>query len=254
MRNQYQISIVILLCGDISQNPGPIDNKQSSASSIEVEDPHLQCFKQKGMHFAHFNVRSILPKISELRNFACKYQPAVIAISETWLDKSVTNGEVCIDGYVFHRKDRKRTGGGVGLFINCKYAHTCLDDQVQQDLESLWVNIFLPKTKPIQVGVCYRPPNQTNFTDLLENQLSLLRADCETYIFGDFNIDFKPSHPLYKSYKQVLSIFDLSQVINKPTRITESSKTIIDHIVTNRKEHLAQYGVIPMGLSDHMLI
>ena len=78
--------------------------------------------------------------------------------------------------------------------------------------------------------------------------------ECPSYIFGDFNIDFKPSHPLYKSYKQVLSIFDLSKVINKPTRITESLETIIDHKVTNRKEHLAKYGVIPMGLSDHMRI
>ena len=140
-----------------------------------MDDPHLQCFKEKGMHFAHFNVRSLLPTTSELRLFASKYNFAAIAISETWLDNLVTNGEVYIEGYVFHRKYRRRTGGGVGLYINSKYAHTCLDVDVDQDHESLWVNTFLPKTKPIPVGVIYRPPQQANFTEILENVFNFLR-------------------------------------------------------------------------------
>ena len=254
LRNRYQIAIFIILSGDIHSNPGPNSCKSNFQSCVEDEDPHLQCFKQKGMHFAHFNARSLLPKISELRLFASKYQPSVIAISETWLDKSVTNGEIHIDGYTFHRKDRKRTGGGVGLYVNNKYAHTCLEDNSSTEHESVWINLFLPKTKPLQVGVCYRPPNQTDFTDHLEKNLSFLRSDCETYLLGDFNIDCNSSHPLLKAYKQVLSIYDLVQIISEPTRITESSKSIIDHIVTNRRENLAQFGVVPMGLSDHMLI
>ena len=63
-----------------------------------------------------------------------------------------------------------------------------------------------------------------------------------------------PSHPLYKAYKQVISIFDLVQIIDQPTMITETSRTVLDHIITNRKENISQYGVIPVGLSDHMLI
>lgn len=37
---------------------------------------------------------------------------------------------------------------------------------------------------------------------------------------------------------QVLNTFDLKQIIDKPTRIIDSSISITCHILTNRKEHL----------------
>ena len=52
----------------------------------------------KRMHFIHVNARSILPKMSELRIMAKESKAAVIAISETWLDSSVTNSEIQIEG------------------------------------------------------------------------------------------------------------------------------------------------------------
>ena len=52
----------------------------------------------KGMHFIHVNARSILPKMSELRIMAKESKAAVIAISEIWLDSSVTNSEIQIEG------------------------------------------------------------------------------------------------------------------------------------------------------------
>ena len=72
----------------------------------------FQCFNQKGMHFIHINARSILPKMSELRVLACHTTAAVISVSETGLDATITDAEVSIDGYSVIRKDRKRSGGG----------------------------------------------------------------------------------------------------------------------------------------------
>ena len=82
-----------------------------------LDDEHLQCFKSKGLHFIHLNARSLLPKISELRLLAAKTKAAVIAISESWLDQTVGDGEIYIDGYCLERKDRNRNGGGVCLYI-----------------------------------------------------------------------------------------------------------------------------------------
>jgi hypothetical protein len=58
----------------------------------------------KGMHFIHVNARSILPKMSELRIMAKESKAAVIAISETWLDSSVINSEIQIEGYSIQRR------------------------------------------------------------------------------------------------------------------------------------------------------
>ena len=100
----------------------------------------------------------------------------------------------------------------------------------------------------------YRPPKQSNFIDHLESVLSNLRSDCETYILGDINICFKQkSSSLFKSYVSVLKMFDLHQLINESTRITKTSSSIIDHIITNSKDRVCQFGTISIGLSDHFM-
>ena len=45
-----------------------------------------------------------------------------------------------------------------------------LDDLLHEELEAMWIEILLPKTKPIVCGVVYRPPQQANFYDLLETK------------------------------------------------------------------------------------
>ena len=58
------------------------------------------------------------------------------------------------------------------------------------DLEILCCNILLPKTRPILVGACYRPPKQNDFIDKLEELLFKVRTDSEIYLLDDFNICF----------------------------------------------------------------
>ena len=80
---------------------------------------------------------------------------AVLAVTDTWLDESVTDSEIELNSYIVHRKDRNRKGGGVCLFIRSDIAFNPKPELSADDLESLYVNILLPKTKPILIGVCY---------------------------------------------------------------------------------------------------
>ena len=41
-------------------------------------------------------------------------------------------------------------------------------------------------------------------------------------------------------------------IINKPTRITEASATIIDHIYTNATNNITSRGILIFEISDHM--
>lgn len=50
----------------------------------------------------------------------------------------------------------------------------------------------------------------------------------QTYIFGDFNIDSKPNRSCIMKHNLVLRISDFQEIIDKPARITESSRSIID--------------------------
>ena len=42
----------------------------------------------------------------------------ILAINETRLDCTISNGEINIPGYVIERKDRNRSGGGVALYTS----------------------------------------------------------------------------------------------------------------------------------------
>ena len=69
---------------------------------------------------AHLNVRSLKTRehLTQVRNLMDEKKYAILAISEYWLNSSVKNAEVEIDGYSLSRLDRPRNiknefGGGV---------------------------------------------------------------------------------------------------------------------------------------------
>ena len=53
---------------------------------------------------------------------------------------------------------------------------------------NIFFELLLPNIKPIVVGAIYRPPNQTNFMEILNENLSKVDTNgVETYILDDFN-------------------------------------------------------------------
>ena len=54
--------------------------------------------------------------------------------------------------------------------------------------------------------------------------------------------------------KNVFSMYGYKQLIDSATRITESSKTLIDVIQTNKSNNISSTAVFPSSLSDHDLI
>ena len=72
-----------------SENIGNIQNLRLKPS--ELPDNHYECFKRKGLHIIHLNIRSLFPKLFELDIIAKKSNAAVICITETWLNDSHTD-------------------------------------------------------------------------------------------------------------------------------------------------------------------
>ena len=60
--------------------------------------------------------------------------------------------------------------------------------------------------------------------------------------------------PIVKNYRDLCFSYSPHQLIMEPTRTTERTKTLIDHILTNSPEKVIQRRVIEMGLSDHELV
>ena len=59
----------------------------------------------------------MLPQIDELRDIAKRTNAAVIGISESKLDRTVLDLEICIENYEFLRFYRNQHGEGIACYI-----------------------------------------------------------------------------------------------------------------------------------------
>ena len=109
------------------------------------------------------------------------------------------------------------------------------------------------KTKPLIIGIIYRPPNQSNFLEIIKTNFEKLDTDAkESYILGDFKINMHQNNKYIvpddntisskflcsdiKNYHQFCTMQGLKQLIKSPTRLTCSTSTLIDHILVSFSE------------------
>ena len=100
----------------------------------------------------------------------------ITGIPKSMLDKSSTNSEILIDNYDLLRCYQNRKGDWFACYIRNDLSYTQIN-LFSNDIENVFFEIHLPKTKLITVGIAYRRPNESNSTNK------------ETYILGDFNIN-----------------------------------------------------------------
>ena len=70
-------------------------------------------------------------------------------------------------------------------------------------------------------------------------------------LLGDFNIDLFKQPPVWNS---TTSLFGLEQLVEKATRVTKFSATLIGHIYINNKPQVSKVKVVESGISDHSAI
>ena len=121
----------------------------------------------------HLSVNSLLPKIDELRNIAKSSNAAVIGISESKLDDSILSSEIHIDNYNKLRCDRNRHGGRVVCYVRNDLSYDA-KSFFPPEIENIFFELLLPNTKPIDVGITYRPPSQTEFLEIINTHFSKL--------------------------------------------------------------------------------
>ena len=126
------------------------------------------------------NINSLLPKIDELREIVKISNLTVTGITKTKLDNSISDSEISIDGYCAIRRDRNRKGGGVICYVAneiCYNTKNCISNKI----ENIFIELLIPKTKPITVGIVYKPPDQTRFLEILSDTLNSLNMLSEEW-------------------------------------------------------------------------
>ena len=81
---------------------------------------------------------------------------SIAGIHETKLYDSISSSEIKIEGYDLLRLDQSRRGGSAAWYIKRSLSYN-YKDNFCKSTETIFFDIFLPKTKPILVGTLYRP-------------------------------------------------------------------------------------------------
>ena len=149
----------------------------------------MNSMKTKGIHSIHLNVNSLLSKTDEIRYIAASTNAPVIGISESKLGETIHQLEMKTFNYELLVCDRNRNSGGVACYIISCIGY--LQKHIfPKEIKNIFVESVLPNIKPLTVGISYRPPNQSNFLEIINASFDKLDTNMkELYILGEFNVN-----------------------------------------------------------------
>ena len=105
----------------------------------------------------------------------------------------------------------------------------------------LWVEVTV-NHKKIAIGTLYKAPKIPckTFYDAYNSLVYIFSKYEDPVLLGDFNVNMLDKESLdYKKLNDALiEPFDFKQIINKPTRITDKSQTLIDLILVKDLNNL----------------
>ena len=212
----------------------------------------------------HVNARSILSddKFDEFSVFLYKTQCnwSIICVSETWLCNDMEERRH-LSGYTGYFDSRvDGIGGGVAVYVrNDVIRKTIKLPKVFKDTESLLIECHLNNNFSFILCQTYKPPilNVNNFIEDLSSVLDIVQTRKKTaFICGDFNINLLSiaDGGSALDFFNTLASFSFLPLISKPTRVQDSSTTLIDNIFCNNLNIIVRNGVILDDTSDHFPI
>ncbi|MEL6987305.1 MAG: endonuclease/exonuclease/phosphatase family protein, partial [Bacteroidota bacterium] len=204
----------------------------------------------------HINAQSLLCHFDEIKLLIKEREIDVLCISETWLDESINDSVVNIQDFNIYRNDKGR-GGGTCIYVRDDLLVNRIifdvDNRSDVDIEDVWLSLQYKKFKSFIVGSIYRHPHaKIGSFDYLKDifRIACLRNK-SLYIFGDMNDNLLDEN---SRLNKVIKSSKLSQMINKPTRVTPNTATLLDPIITNNPQSILDVDVIPGPIADHDLV
>lgn len=256
------------------------DAPRSDASTLRGPAAYLSCLV--------FNSRGILNKLHELRSCIDSSAPDVLCITETWLNKDVSDQTFTAGlNYSVYRCDRVRNdwGGVLILVNNSKVAavEAVVLPAKYALLELVCVDVK-GSNNSYRIINCYRKPSSdkdpVSVADtrlLVECLAELCLCDCSVVLVGDFNfpgIAWKDGTVLRNNTNAVnddvvlanscCDIFEqfvihesLTQFVDEPTRYNtySAAANVLDLVLSNDDFAIIDLKVLPpFGSSDHCCV
>ena len=236
---------------------------------MEAYNSHKHNFSMLSLNCQSINAKfdSLILLVETLRQQ--KFEFSIICLQETWLEEGADVSLFQIPGYDCIAKGKYRSvHGGLITYVHNNYKYEICNTMVSSDLwEGLLLKIKIQNNSNIYIYNIYRPPyyfsndNMTDFISQINTTKSRLNlSKSQMFLLGDFNIDLLKikENSVFKEYLDHMLSFGLSPSITLPTRITDTTATLIDNIFTNNnnsntnnKNNNNLAGILLSDISDH---
>ena len=244
-------------------NQENLEDGDFASVSEQGDDPFFVLNQQLGdrnLKIAHLNINGLLNKLPEVHNILDQASFDILGISETHLREDIPDEWININGYSFVRRDRDSgPGGGVLIYFKANLTAYLVTRWNCTHLEAAWLNVTI-RSQSFLIGCIYRPPQDSLFFNHFRNVLENIWLRRKNIILlGDFNSDMlkgssKTESQNGKRLKRIISSFGLKNIMSCPSRVTLTSKSLIDLIITNQPAKVKNSGAIDLGISDHNLV
>ena len=226
-----------------------------------------------GLCTLSLNCQSINAKFDKLKLFLDDVNTqnpiSVICIQESWGHEEIDIRYFSLPNYTLINANRRLSlHGGLITYIHDDFAFKELNDMIPISststlFESLFVEIWKKNShyQKYIIGHIYRLPVYVaddlnvfinEFTDLL----IVLRARSKSvFLCGDYNIDLlkiNANDNFNIFYENVISSSFIPS-ITLPTRICDTTSTLIDNIYTNSVDKICTSGILIRPISDHQM-
>ena len=181
----------------------------------------------------------------------------ILCFTETRLDDQIIP-LYQLPGYTMFNTCRNRYGGGVAVYICRKYKSKLSDicSIINIAVECLGVEFSCLDKRYFCLCV-YRPPNGSKnlFLCTLSDILTEIfdKNYTAVYVLGDFNVDLlvHKNDNFVNDFINLMYSFSFLPLITRPTRVTDTSASLIDHIWTSQVETNTSNFILETDISDH---
>ena len=248
----------------IIENTNPENENRKFCNYYDVDKFTKTKFKpESNFSLLHLNIASLQFHVDDLKILLqlLDFPFDIIAISETKIQKGIDPlKDINLPNYQYLHTPTESTKGGTLIYISNKLIFKPRPDlEIYQakDIESTFTEIIMPKGKNIIVGCIYKHHtiDQSEFAKHLIPLLEKTNKEKKPVIItGDYNIDLLKINQDNKinEYFDSLTDSNFMPLITLPTRITSSTKTLIDNILYNQFTPNIQSGNLSVSISDHI--
>ncbi|MES9905404.1 MAG: reverse transcriptase family protein [Sedimenticola sp.] len=242
---------------DLNSN---FDNGVNRANNVQDDSSRTGLtlgLQRKALNVGHFNIQGLVGKIDDLKVILSQENNVhMLGVSESNLKAHHPASSFSIPGYQKQfRRDREGAGGGLLVYVRDDVSCTRKIDLESKEIDCIWTEIYPKNNKSFLVGHFYREPSaKTVWTEHFENNIEkVLEHQQEFYVLGDFNKNLLNKH-IKTNWYNVIESLGITQIIKCPTRITDQSQTLLDHIYCSSEANVVNVSVPKLGLSDHFPI